>query len=216
MVGIVGGTCRGYPKPAYQYLAAGIPFDGVRDIPDVTMFASNGFWGHYYVLCYSDPNFGGSPCVAGHPEQWAGAGGTSFGAPIMAGVQALINEAVGTRFDGNPNYVYYALSALQSAFVGISPCNSNLGTDLNPHCVFHDVTLGDMDVNCLPLTDPATNAVIGTFNCFIPSGTNGVMSKVNDRYQPTYTARPGYDFASGIGSVDVNNLVKRWPGSRVH
>jgi hypothetical protein len=122
---------------------------------------------------------------------------------------------VGTRFDGNPNYVYYALSALQNAFVGISPCNSNLGTDLNPRCVFHDVTLGDMDVNCLPLTDPATHAVIGTFNCFIPSGTNGVMSKVNNSYKPTYTARPGYDFASGIGSVDVNNLVRRWPGSRL-
>jgi subtilase family serine protease len=213
--GVVGGTCRGYPKPAYQYLAAGIPFDGVRDIPDITMFASNGFWGHYYVFCYSDPNFGGSPCTAGHPEVWAGAGGTSFGAPIMAGVQALINQATGVRFAGNPNYVYYTLSALQNAFVGISPCNANRGTGVSASCIFHDVTLGDMDVNCLPFTDPATGTVIGTFNCFIPSGMNGVMSKVNSSYKPTYAAKPGYDFASGIGSVDVSNLVRSWPGSRL-
>jgi subtilase family serine protease len=213
--GVVGGTCRGYPKPAYQYLAAGIPFDGVRDIPDITMFASNGFWGHYYVFCYSDPNFGGSPCVADHPEVWAGAGGTSFGAPIMAGVQALINQAAGICFAGNPNYVYYTLSALQNAFVGISPCNANLGNGLNANCIFHDVTLGDMDVNCLPLTNPTTGAVIGTFDCFTPSGTNGVMSTVNSSYKPTYPAKPGYDFASGIGSVNVNNLVRSWPGSRL-
>ncbi len=133
----------------------------------------------------------------------------------MAGVQALINQATGSRFAGNPNYVYYNLSALQNANVGISPCNANLGTGVSRGCIFQDVTLGDMDVNCLPLTNPTTGAVIGTFDCFIPSGTNGVMSRVNSSYEPTYPAKPGYDFASGIGSVDVNNLVRGWPGSQL-
>jgi hypothetical protein len=73
-----------------------------------------------------------------------------------------------------------------------------------------------MDVNCLPLTNPDTGAVIGTFNCYIPSGTNGVMSLVNNKYEPTYVAKPGYDFASGMGSVNVFNLVTSWPGSKVH
>jgi subtilase family serine protease len=216
--GVVGGTCRGYPKPGYQYLAAGVPFDGVRDIPDISMFASNGFWGHYYVICYSDPtpNFGGAPCTPGEPQNWAGFGGTSFGAPIMAGVQALINEAVRARFDGDPNYVYYTLDAIQNAYPGLAACNSNRGTSTNPRCVFHDVTLGDNDVNCLPLTNPKTGAVIGTFNCYIPSGTNGVMSSNNRRYEPTYRAKPGYDFTTGIGSVNVFNLVSSWPGSSLH
>jgi subtilase family serine protease len=213
--GIVGGSCKGYPKPAYQYLVAGIPQDGVRDIPDITMFASNGFWGHYYVLCYSDLNNGGSPCVPDHPELWSGAGGTSFGAPIMAGVQALINESVGNQRQGNPNSIYYLLSFLQNQQLPQSACNSKLGAKVNPSCVFHDVTFGDMDVNCMPLRNPATGAVIGKFNCYIPSGTNGVLSRVNDKYEPTYPAKPGYDFASGIGSVDVFALVKAWPGSKV-
>jgi len=214
--GIVGGTCRGYPKPEYQHLASGMPLDGVRDIPDITMFASNGFWGHYYVLCYSDPNYGGSPCVAGHPELWAGAGGTSFGAPIMAGVQALINESVSNHSQGNPNYVYYRLNYLENLELPQSACNSKLGVKVNPGCIFHDVTFGDIDVNCLPLQDPFTGALIGKFNCYIPSGTNGVMSRVNGKYEPTYPAKPGYDFASGIGSVDVFALVKAWPGSKLH
>ena len=29
---------------------------GVRDLPDVSLFAANGLWGHYYVFCYSDPH----------------------------------------------------------------------------------------------------------------------------------------------------------------
>jgi subtilase family serine protease len=213
--GVVGGSCKGYPKPAFQYLAT--PHDGVRDVPDITMFASNGFWGHYYVICYSDltPGFGGAPCTAGEPQNWAGFGGTSFGAPIMAGVQALVNESVGTPYQGDPNFVYYALNAFQNAFVGQSACDSNLGTKVNPRCVFHDVTVGDMDVNCLPFTNFISGPVLGTFNCYIPSGTNGVMSLVNNKYEPTYAAKPGYDFASGIGSVDVFNLLRSWPGSHL-
>jgi hypothetical protein len=49
--GVAGGTSSGYPKPSYQYLAAGIPNDGVRDIPDIMMFASNGFWGP--IACFA-------------------------------------------------------------------------------------------------------------------------------------------------------------------
>lgn len=197
------------PLPFYQYLAAGIPLDGVRDIPDITLFAANGLWSHYYVFCYTDPNFGGSPCVAGHPELWPGAGGTSFGSPIMAGVQALVNESVGIHHGGNPNFVYYFLNGIQNAFVREAACDSSLGTNINPRCVFHDVTFGDMDVNCLPFSSTQT------FNCYIPSGTNGVLSLSNNSYEPAYTAKRGFDFASGMGSVDVFHLVKSWPGSRL-
>ena len=209
--GVVGGTCAGYPKPLFQFLAPGIPNDRVRDIPDITFFAANGLWNHYYVFCYTDPAGGGSPCVAGHPEDWPGAGGTSFGAPIMAGVQALVNESVGTHYQGDPNFVYYALNAIQNAFVGQAACDSKLGTNISPRCVFHDVTFGDMDMNCR--TDVRAGA---TFNCFLDGETNGVLSLSNTSYEPAYTAKPGYDFASGIGSVDVFHLVRSWPGSRLH
>jgi subtilase family serine protease len=41
---VVSGTCAGYPKPGYQAGLFGNPADAVRDIPDVSLFASNGFW----------------------------------------------------------------------------------------------------------------------------------------------------------------------------
>jgi hypothetical protein len=213
--GVVGGTCKGYSKPFYQALVRGNPNDGVRDLPDVSLFASNGIWAHFYTVCYSDPTPGyfGLPCV-GAPANWGGGGGTSFSTPIMAGIQALANQATGAR-QGNPNFVYYALAATEYDFGGETPCNASLGNEVNPHCIFHDVTLGDNIVNCLPLTD-SNGVTIGTFNCYIPSGINGVMSLSNTSYEPAYTAKPGWDFATGLGSVDAYNLVKAWPGSRLH
>src|SRR5262249_3706484 len=77
--GVVGGTCAGYAKRAWQAVV-GNPRDGVRDIPDVSLFAANGIWGHYYVVCYSDTRNGGAKCT-GAPSGWAGGGGTSFGSP---------------------------------------------------------------------------------------------------------------------------------------
>ena len=60
---VVGGSCKGYAKPSWQTGVTGIPNDGVRDIPDVSLFAANGVWGHYYVYCFSDPSNGGAPCA---------------------------------------------------------------------------------------------------------------------------------------------------------
>jgi subtilase family serine protease len=93
--GVVSGTCKGWPKPAWQSVL-GNPQDGVRDTPDVSLFAADGLWGHYYVFCWSDTANGGAACN-GNPSNWSGAGGTSFSSPIMAGIQALINQRAGAR-----------------------------------------------------------------------------------------------------------------------
>jgi subtilase family serine protease len=210
--GVVSGSCKGYRKPSYQFNAVGMPNDGVRDLPDVSLFASNGFWGHYYVFCYSDPTPGyyGAPCT-GAPSGWSGAGGTSFASPIMAAIQALANQASRNAHQGNPNYVYYALSAQQSNYKANASCNSTLGNAVSPQCVFHDVTLGDNDLPCTPYLNGTTP--IGLFDCYLPSGTYGVLSTSDRSYQPAYAAHPGWDFASGLGSVNALNLVKSWPGS---
>ncbi|MGB8414269.1 MAG: protease pro-enzyme activation domain-containing protein [Candidatus Binatus sp.] len=191
--GVVSGSCAGYPKPSWQSVL-GNPSDGVRDIPDVSLFAANGVWGHYYVVCFSDVSNGGSLCVAA-PNTWAGFGGTSFAAPIMAGVQALINQRTGSR-QGNPNPSYYALANTEYGTTGSASCNSTLGNGVASSCIFYDVTQGDMDMNCT-----------GTQNCYTPSGTNGVLSTFNSEYQPAYPATTGWNFATGIGTVNAHNLV---------
>ncbi len=194
----VSGSCKGYAKPNYQFGLNGVPNDGVRDLPDVSLFAANGVWGHYYVFCYSDPatGTGGAPCT-GNPAGWSGGGGTSFSTPIIAGVQALVNQSMGEP-QGNPNYVYYALARLQ-AQAEPNSCNSTLGKGSDSRCVFHDVTRGDMDVNC-----------IGHNNCYDPSGPNGVLSTTSKAYSKAYNSKIGWDFATGIGTLNVSNLIKNW------
>jgi len=193
--GVASGSCQGFTKPAWQAGLSGISNDGVRDLPDVSLFAADGLWGHYYVICFSDVRNGGAAC-SGAPSNWAGAGGTSFSSPIMAGIQALVNQKMGSA-QGNPNYVYYALAASTPS-------------------VFHNVTRGDIDVNC-----------VGTENCYGSSGstgsggrggrgggfgnaTSGALSTSSTSFSPAYGTSISWSFATGIGSVDAFNLVMNW------
>ncbi len=195
--GVVSGSCAGWGKPSWQSIA-GNPSDGVRDLPDVALFAAPGIWGHYYVFCYSN---GGS--CAGAPSTWEGGGGTSFASPIMAGIQAVINQALGTKNVGNPNPVYYQIGQSQySTPAGIGSCNSAAGPAST--CSFNDVTVGDMAVPCA-----------GAFNCYIPSGGLGVLSTSNTSFEPAYAAAPGWDFATGIGTVNAFNLLGAFVSSVV-
>jgi subtilase family serine protease len=197
------GTCKGYAKPAWQSGVIGIPNDNVRDVSDVSLFASDGaIWKHWYIFCYSNPRTYGSPC-RGDPGNWAGAGGTSFAAPIVAGIQALINQKMGGAAQGNPNYVYYNLAAKEYGVQGNSSCNSSKGKNIATDCIFNDISLGDIDMDC---SDKV--------NCYKPSGAIGVESASNSAFIPTYPATRGYDFATGIGTVNAANLVNNWPSGR--
>jgi uncharacterized repeat protein (TIGR01451 family) len=199
--GVVSGSCAGNAKPAWQSGVAGIPADGVRDLPDVALFSGNGLWAHYYVYCWSDPNQKSAASCSGAPSTWAGAGGTSFAAPILAGVQALINQASGAA-QGNPNHVYYRLASIQAGS-GLN-CNATNGNAIDSACIFHDVTQGDMAVNCT-----------GSNNCFVPSGTYGQLSTNDATSAPAYAAGAGWDFATGLGSVNVANLINAWNDSDI-
>ncbi len=119
----------------------------------------------------------------------------------MAGIQALVNQKAGGR-QGNPNPTYYSLAATEYGTSGDSSCNSSLGNAVGTSCIFYDVTQGDMDVNCN-----------GTHNCYLPSGTYGVLSTSNSSYAPAFGTTTGWDFATGIGSVNAYNLVNNWPSS---
>jgi subtilase family serine protease len=191
--GVVSGSCQGYAKPAWQTGVPGIPNDGVRDLPDVSLFAADGVWGHYYVTCFTDLANFGEPC-AGPPIYWAGGGGTSYAAPIMAGIQALVNQKMGGP-QGNPNPVYYKLAASSVAA-----------------SVFHSITTGDIAVNCA-----------GEINCFGAGFEgrgratpvtefvgNGVLSTASQTYTPAFAAASGWNFATGLGSVDAYNLILNW------
>jgi uncharacterized repeat protein (TIGR01451 family) len=201
--GVVGGSCAGTAKPSWQTGVTGIVADSVRDLPDIALFASNGLWGHYYVFCWSNPaqsSAGAAPCT-GAPSGWSGGGGTSFASPILAGIQALINQNAGAR-QGNPNYLYYQLAAIQVAS-GMN-CNATSGNAVAAGCVFHDVTQGDITVDCT-----------GKNNCYLPSGTYGELSTSNTTAAPAFAAATGWDFATGLGSVNAANLIAAWESANL-
>jgi subtilase family serine protease len=194
----VDGTCAGYAKPSFQSGVFGNPADGVRDIPDVSMFASNGIWGHYMIVCYSDTTNGGTACTAGNPSVWSGFGGTSVAAPMLASVQALVNEKWGLTKVGNPNPTYYSIANAEFTSPEASSCysiNQPSRRGLASSCVFNDITQGDIDVVC----KYNGNAQAG---CYAPSGTYGAESS----QPPVLTiSAPGTGYSSAptcaIGGV---------------
>jgi len=166
----------GYTKPSFQSNLT--PADGARDIPDVSLFASNGFSQASWAVCADNvANDQATPytdcqLVDGKPTSattLSGYGGTSAAAPTFAGMLALISQSVGGRL-GNPNPVLYSLAENQPS-------------------AFNDITVGNNSVNCLT----------GSPNC----NSNGFMTG--------YNSGTGYDYASGLGSINTTSLLTNWP-----
>jgi Pro-kumamolisin, activation domain/Bacterial Ig-like domain (group 3) len=188
------GTCStGYPKPEWQSDptgSLGVPIDGVRDLPDVSLMAGNGLWGSFYVYCQSDTSAGG---VCDINNSLEGAGGTSFASPTFAGIVALVAQKYQSP-QGNANYILYNLATMQYSNPTLaSACKSDTVAPSNA-CTFYDVTDGTNSVPC----------VNGSANCIQPF-SSGKFSLL-----PDYNAGPGYDQATGLGSVNVFNLVSNW------
>ena len=187
----------GYDKPNWQ-TGVGVPQDGVRDLPDVSLFASSGYKGSFYIVCESDfspfgPTPGwNQPCSLSNLN-FVGLGGTSASAPAFAGMMALVNQKTNAR-QGNANYVLYNLAAKS----GASCDSSQIASGANS-CIFHDVTKGNNAVPCLP----------GTANCgAAPANGFGVL--VDPKDTPAWSTTAGYDLATGLGTVDAYNLVNAW------
>jgi subtilase family serine protease len=168
-----GGSSSVIAKPSWQ-AGTGVPNDGARDVPDVSLSASEIHDG--YLIC--DENFDSSTntfsptCVspfgfrASAGGTLAVVGGTSVGPPVMAGIVALINQFTNhPSGSGNINTILYPLAA-------------------HTPSAFHDVTTGN---NQVPYSPPCVAQT-----------------------QIGYGATPGYDLATGLGSIDAFVLVTNW------
>jgi subtilase family serine protease len=124
---VSASSCSGgYAKPSWQ-VATGVPNDGKRDIPDVSLFAGNGFNGNFYMVCAADQT-GGQSCNANNFNTFLPIGGTSGSTPAFAAIMALVDQKTGMA-QGNANTVLYAMAASQPS-------------------AFHDVTNGTIAVLC--------------------------------------------------------------------
>jgi len=95
------------------------------------------------------------------------------------------------------NYVLYGL-----AKTAANVCNSTGNTLPNP-CVFNDVTKGNVSVACVGGSANCSNTSTAT-------GQFGAMATASGGTTPAFNAAPGYDRATGLGSINVANLLAKW------
>jgi hypothetical protein len=201
-------VANGWPKPSWQKGVAGIPSDGVRDLPDVSFFASDGFLTNSaYLICVSNNDtqnkFGGFPACSYSTTSepiTQEVGGTSVSSPAMAGVMALINQKAGSA-QGNPNAELYKLAAKQT----YSACTAESVTT-NSSCYFNDIDTGTNAVPCDygALEGGVTGSEIDSPNC-TPSHSGDLLGILSG-----YGAATGYDLATGLGSLNVYHVVEGW------
>ena len=134
-----GGASQVFFKPVWQ-IGTGVPTDGVRDVPDVSFNASS----------YHDATYVYTGGAAGYY------GGTSLGAPAMAGIVTLLNQ-------------YLVSTGIQSqpGLANINPTIYRLAQSSSGPLAFHDVKTGSNALAC----------VVGSPNC--SSGTLGYNAVPN-------------------------------------
>jgi subtilase family serine protease len=202
-----GASCKqGYALPAYQ---TGVnKFSTFRTIPDVSFFSSNGENGVAVIVCESDINPEGASCNLNSPfTDFSLVGGTSVTTPAFSGVIALLDQKTGTR-TGNANYGLYALAASDANYTS-GACNATQTNGPNSSCVFSDVTSGNIGVACVL---GSTDAFGNTNWCSAGNGvnTNFGVTVINGTTTVAYQAGAGYDPATGLGTINVGNLLAKW------
>jgi uncharacterized protein (TIGR03437 family) len=125
-----GGASIVFPRPAWQ-TGPGVPNDGSRHVPDLSLSASANHDGYYIVSS-------GVQYV----------GGTSAAAPTMAGMVALLNQ-----------YLVSTGSQRQSGVGNINPTLYRLAQSTTG--VFHDITSGNNIVPCASETPNCSNGSLG-------------------------------------------------------
>jgi hypothetical protein len=187
-------------KPSYQVGINGMPAANARQTPDISLFSGNGTNASFYVICQEDANTGTgsstSSCDLNSPfADFQGVGGTSAAAPAFAGIMAMVNQKTGQR-QGNANFVLYQLYKNNVAGTICTSAASPAST-----CIFYDTVLGNNSVACAGGKPNCSTATGGQF---------GVLVDPTSTTKPAFITGTGYDNATGLGSVNITNLLNAW------
>jgi uncharacterized protein (TIGR03437 family) len=178
-----GGASVFFPKPSWQ-AGTGVPADGARDVPDVSISASADHDGYEIVT-------GGKVSVVG---------GTSVGGPQFAGITVLLGQyLVANGFQSSP--------ALGNINPSLYPLARVAG-------VFHDITTGNNIVNpCQGLRNCTASpigysAAVG-YDQVTGLGTPDVYNLVTSWHAGAVTAKesPSMKLAASQASVTFSGAT---------
>jgi hypothetical protein len=180
--GTCSGSLSGYSKPAFQ--SSLTPTDSVRDVPDVSFFAG-AFMGDEGYAKY----FNNAWAICADSVVNGSTGNISYDCTAGGTAEGAVTPVGGTSA-ATP--VMAGVLAMVSQSLGgkrLGQVNTTLYNLYSQYpAVFHDITQGNNSVLC----------IAGSTDC----GSNLFMNG--------YAAAAGYDLASGLGSIDVTQLIQNW------
>jgi len=170
-----GGVSTFTPRPSWQTGVSGIASGSFRLVPDISLDSSADNAG--YLYCTSDSSAWSTgqkaSCNDGFrdssTQDLTVAGGTSFAAPIFAGMLAMIDQKTNSSKQGVAASTLYTLAGNSATYA----------------LAFHDITSG------------GNQCTAGSSYCSLAG-------------ESEYAAGTGYDEATGLGSIDLNNLLTAW------
>ncbi len=191
----------GFPQPSWQTVTISGQASA-RFVPDVSLLATPNFPG--YIFCTQLSELGlsgtGSTCAPGGAAGITNAlsltdssgnpfpsvvGGTSVSTPEFAGMVALLNQ----YFQG-------------AASPGLGNVNPMLYKLAKASSNFHQLTTGNNQEYCV-VGQPSNQPL--AWQC--QTGILGFLASNSD-------TTTGYNLVTGLGSVDLNNLVTAWAAAR--
>ncbi|HTX76607.1 MAG TPA: protease pro-enzyme activation domain-containing protein, partial [Terracidiphilus sp.] len=206
-----GGISTHYAVPSWQNGVSGYS-NSMRSQPDIAGFAGNSnTWGHALIFCDSYVLENIDEVIdCSSSADFGASGGTSYVASYMAGVAGLLVTATGSR-QGVLNPALYALGEAQytaastktACYANGQTSNTGVTTGLPAvQCIFNDVTTGNNDMPCDK----------GYSDCYVDSGQSyGLLSLTgSSSLTVAYPSTPGLDQVTGLGSVNVSNLISKW------
>jgi subtilase family serine protease len=230
-----GGASSYFARPAWQTAVPGIPGGTFRLLPDISLQASVSNPG--YLLCTDDPTFLAedgqtSSCGNGLQVDVGGpvtvGGGTSFAAPIFAGMVALLNIHERATGQGNINPLLYSLAAAPTTYAqvfhdittgttscvtGAAECSPASQGDFAAGAGYDEATgLGSVDFNAWLAAWPkaATASLLTTQTVIVLSSsgnyTAGQNASLGIEVGP-FTFTQGLPLPTGGVSVSIDNTV---------
>jgi hypothetical protein len=190
-----GGASAVYGKPSWQS-GQGVPPDGKRDVPDVSLTAA----GHDGYLIYQE---GGMYVV----------GGTSAASPSFAGLMALVVQNTAAR-QGNANTVLYPLATKQlsggaAVFHDITVGNNSVPgqTGYNATVGYDQATgLGSVDASVL-VNHWSDGVVVPTFAVVLSTNSASLIPGSSSNVTLSVTLSGGFKEAVALSVTGLPREV---------